>query len=89
MRFDEHQGTEKFWIVLSDAPVKELEAVTNSVNDVDQGQIKDSAQARAVRDFLQKHSSPKPEVAKDSAKKQTIVKGKGDVLVNHIELEHH
>jgi serine/threonine protein kinase len=89
MRFDDHQGTEKFWIVLSASPVKELEAVTNRVNDVDQGQIKDAAQARAVRDFLQKHSSPQPEVTKDSAKKQSIVKGKGDVLVNQIELEHH
>lgn len=89
MRFDDHQGTEKFWIVLSASPVKELEAVTNRVNDVDQGEIKDATQARAVRDFLQKHSSPRPEVTKDSAKKQTIVKGKGEVLVNYIELEHH
>jgi len=89
MRFDDHQGTEKFWIVLSASPVKELEAVTNRVNDADQGEIKDAAQARAVRDFLQRHSSPQPEVAKDSAKKQTTVKGKGDVLVNFVELEHH
>lgn len=89
MRFDDHQGTEKFWLVLSPQPVKELEAVTNRVNDVDQGEIKDAAQARAVRDFLNQHSSPKPEVAKDSAKKQTIVKGSAEVLVNFIELEHH
>ena len=66
-----------------------MEAVTNRVNDVDQGEIKDATQARAVRDFLQKHSSPQPEVTKDSAKKQTTVKGKGEVLVNYIELEHH
>lgn len=89
MRFDDHQGTEKFWIVLSPTPVKELEAVTDKVNDRDQGEIKDSAQSRALRDFLQKHSSTKPEVTKDSAKKQTSVKGKGDVLVDFIELEHH
>jgi serine/threonine protein kinase len=89
MRFDDHQGTEKFWIVLSPTPVKELEAVTGKVNERDQGEIKDPAQARAVRDFLQKHSSTKPEVTKDSAKKETTVKGKGDILVNFIELEHH
>jgi len=89
MTFDDHQGTEKFWIVLSPTPVKELEAVTDKVNDRDQGAIKDPAQARAVRDFLLKHSSPKPEVTKDSAKKQTTVKGNGDVLVNYLELEHH
>jgi len=89
MRFDDHQGTEKFWLVLSPTPVKELEAATNTVNERDQGEIKDSAQARAVRDFLQMHSSTKPEVTKDSAKKQTTVRGKGEVLVNYIELEHH
>jgi hypothetical protein len=89
MRFDDHQGTEKFWIVYSPAPVKELEAVTDKVNDTDQGEIKDSAQSRAVRDFLQKHSATKPEVTKDSARKLTTVKGKGDVLVNSVELEHH
>lgn len=89
MRFDDHQGTEKFWIVYSAAPVKELEAVTDKVNDRDQGEIKDSTQSRAVRDFLQQHSSPPPEVTKDTARKLTTVKGKGDVLVNAIELEHH
>lgn len=89
MRFDDHQGTEKFWLVWSASPVKEMEAVTSAVNEKDQGEIKDSTQARQVRDFLQKHSIPKPEVAKDSAKKQTTVKGKGEVLVNYIELEHH
>jgi len=89
MRFDDHQGTEKFWLVFSGMPVKELEAVSDKVIDRDQGEVKDPAQARAVRDFLQTHSSPKPEVTKDSAKKQTAVKGKGDVLVDNIELEHH
>ncbi len=89
MTFDDHQGTEKFWIVFSPTVVKELEAVTGKVNERDQGEIKDSVQARALHDFLQQHSSPKPEVTKDSAKKQTTVKGKDDVLVNAIELEHH
>lgn len=89
MRFDDHQGTEKFWIVWTASPAKELEAVTDAVNDRDQGEIKDSAKTRAVRDFLQTHYANKPEVTKDSAKKLTVVKGRGDVLVNMIELEHH
>lgn len=89
MRFDENQGTEKFWLVWSASPVKEFESVTAVVNAKDQGEIKDSAAAGQVREFLTKHSSPKPETAKDSAKKQTTVKGKGDVLVSFIELEHH
>jgi serine/threonine protein kinase len=89
MRFDDHQGTEKFWIIFSPTAIKELEAVISTANDRDQGEIIDSTPAGVVRDFLRQHSSPKPEVAKDSAKKQTIVKGKGDLLVNYLELEHH
>jgi serine/threonine protein kinase len=89
MRFDDHQGTEKFWLVWSASPVKELEAVRDAVNDRDLGEIKDAGKARDVRDFLNKHGSPPPEIAKDSARKQTVVKSKGDLLVSAIELEHH
>ncbi len=89
MRFDDNQGTEKFWIVWTAAPVKELDAATDAINDEDQGEIKDSAKARRVREFLDKYSSPKPEIAKDSSKKQTNVKAKGETLVNLLELEHH
>jgi serine/threonine protein kinase len=89
MRFDDNQGTEKFWLVWSASPVKEFDAVTGAVNAKDKGEIRDSAAARQIREFLTRHSTPKPETAKDSAKKQTTVKGKGDVLVSFIELEHH
>src|ERR1041385_8283313 len=89
MRFDDHQGTEKFWIVWSATPVKELEIVTDAVNDRDIGEIKDAAKARSVSDYLKTHASPRPEVAKDSIKKETVIKAKTDVLVNAVELEHH
>ena len=89
MRFDDHQGTEKFWIVWSSSPLKELQAVNDAVNDKDQGEIRDAAKSKSVRDFLSSHSSQKPEVTKDSLKKQTTVSGKANVLVNLIELEHH
>jgi len=89
MRFDDHDGTEKFWIVWAPAAVPELEAVTAVVNDRDLGEIKDESKARTVRDFLNQHASPKPEISKDTANKQSVLKGKTDVLVNAIELEHH
>src|SRR2546423_3223792 len=89
MRFDDHQGTEKFWIVWSSSPVKELDVVTDAVNDRDLGEIKDAAKARSVSDYLKAHAAPKPDIAKDSVKKETVVKAKTDVLVNSIELEHH
>ncbi len=89
MRFDDHQGTEKFWMVWSASPVKELQAVSDAANDKDQGEIRDAAKAKSVRDFIRSHSSQKPDVTKDSATKQTTVSGKANVLVNLIELEHH
>ena len=89
MRFDDNQGTEKFWMVWSSSPVKELEAVTGAVNDRDIGEIKDPTKARAVRDFLNSHSGSKPDITKDSVRKQTQISGKGNVLVSIIELEHH
>jgi hypothetical protein len=89
MRFDEHQGTEKFWIVWAASPVKELDDVTGAVNEKDRGEIKNPDQAKAVRDFLTKHSTPEPEVVKDSQRKLTTVKGKSNVLVSFVELEHH
>jgi serine/threonine protein kinase len=87
--FDENQGTEKFWIVWSEQAVKELEAVKGVVNPQDKGTIKDKAQSDAIRDLLTKNNSTKPEIVKDTAKKQTNVKGKGVILVNLVELEHH
>jgi hypothetical protein len=75
-------------MVWSASPVKVLEAVIDAVNDQELGEIKDPMKVRAVRDFLKSNSSPKPELSKDSAKKQTTVRGKG-VLVSLIDLEHH
>ena len=89
MVFDEHQGTEKFWIVWADQAVPELEAVKGVINAKDKGEISNPEQARAVRGFLEKHSSDKPEAQKDTVNKQTNLKAKGDVLVHLMELEHH
>jgi serine/threonine protein kinase len=89
MRFDDHQGTEKFWIIWAASPVRELAEVSGVVTERQQGEISDPDHAKAVRNFIEQHSSPKPDVAKDSAKKQTTVTGKGDIVVSFVELEHH
>ena len=89
MVFDEHQGTERFWIVWAAQAVPELEAVKGVINAKDKGEIGDADQAKAVKNLLEKHSSDKLEAQKDSTNKQTNLKGKGDVLVHLMELEHH
>ncbi len=89
MVFDLHQGTEKFWMVWAAQAVPELDAVKGVMNSRDKGEIGDPDQAKAVQRFLDRHSSAKPQVEKDKTKKQTNLKGKGDVLVHLVELEHH
>ena len=89
MVFDENQGTEKFWMIWSADAVPELEAVKGVVNPTDKGEIKDSGQSKAVREFLKTHSSTAPVAEKDKNKKQTNVTAKSNVLVHHVELEHH
>ncbi|HZS09090.1 MAG TPA: protein kinase [Blastocatellia bacterium] len=87
--FDEHQGTEKFWLIWSANPVSELELLKSAANQADKGVISDPNQIGIVRSYLSQHSATKPEIEKDKARKQTNVKARGDVLVSLIELEHH
>jgi serine/threonine protein kinase len=89
MAFDEHQGTEKFWIVWAAQAVPELEAVKGVINAKDKGEISDRDRAKAVQSFLEQHSTEKPAVAKDAPNKQTNLTGKGATLVHLLELEHH
>jgi serine/threonine protein kinase len=87
--FDAEEGTERLWLVWSAQTVGDLEALKKWANPQDRGEIKDTAQANLLRDFLLNHSASKPAVEKDEVKKQTTVKGNGDLLVKLINLEHH
>ncbi|MGB9179419.1 MAG: serine/threonine-protein kinase, partial [Pyrinomonadaceae bacterium] len=79
--FGGQSGTEKFWMVWSASPVNELEAARDAAFKSEKGAIDDSALARKTRAFLTEHSAQKPVVTKDTAKKQSLVKGAGDILV--------
>jgi hypothetical protein len=89
MVFDKNQGTEKFWMVWAADAVPELEAVKGVVNPQDKGEISDAGQRKAVKQFLEKHSSAELVAQKDKAKKLSNVKADGNVLVHRLELEHH
>lgn len=87
-RFAGQAGTEEFWMIWSAAPVPELEAAKESAFASGKGSVTNAALLRSVREFLLKHSEPKPEVVKDRARQETIVRGSGDVVVQLVELEH-
>ncbi len=89
MVFDEHQGTEKFWMIWSNVAVPELESVKGAVNEKSRGTINDEGQSKSVSRFIDKYSSTKPDVETDRTRKQTSVKTKGGTLVHLLELEHH
>ena len=81
-------GTEQFWVVWSASPVTELEVARDDAFKSKEGALTDTATLKTVKDFLTKHSEPKPETAKDTAKQQTDVRASGELLVKLVPLEH-
>ena len=88
MVFDEHQGTEKFWMIWSAEAVPELESVKGAVNEKSKGTIRDEGQSKSVSRLLSKYSSSKQSAETERTKKQTSVKSSSATLVHLIELEH-
>jgi hypothetical protein len=86
--FAERPGVEKLWVVWAASEVNELEAVREKVNPVDQGVVNDAAQRDSIRAWLTRRAANRAATERDSATRQTMVRGRGEVLVNLIELEH-
>jgi serine/threonine protein kinase len=88
--FDQHQGTEKFWIVWAAQPVRDLEMTERVVsNPQDQGMIRDTSHSAQIQNLLTRYTSEKPSVMTDSELHQTTLQGSGDALASMVELEHH
>ncbi|MFN7948884.1 MAG: protein kinase [Blastocatellia bacterium] len=87
-QFDEHTGTENFWLIWSAEPVSELELLSGFVNQQNKGTISDPNQIAQLRALLNRLSSPAPEVTEDKLKKQTTVKARSHTLASLIALEH-
>jgi hypothetical protein len=87
--FDDQPGTEMFRLVWATESVPELERLRELVNATHKGRISDPAQIQVVRDFLEGHAASQFESYQDQQKRQTRVRGRGDVLVTLVELEHH
>jgi serine/threonine protein kinase len=88
-KFDAEEGTEKLWLVFSEHPSSELEAVTQFANPKDRGLLKDPILQARVAEFLAGHSNAATTIENDEELKQTTLTITGDVLVHAINLEHH
>jgi hypothetical protein len=84
--FTEKPGVEKLWIIWSEKPLADLEAIFKQADSQD-GVIKDAQQIERVKTFLNSQTNS-PEVTPDEAKNLTTVKGHGETLVSVVELYH-
>jgi hypothetical protein len=86
--FDEQQGEEKIWMVWAGNAVAGLEAAKRWANPRDKGTVKDRREILAIKELLAGHFASKPQVERSEAGKSTLVRGRGDVLVHLLKLEH-
>lgn len=87
--FDNNPGIERVWIIFSARPISELDTIVkDATKDASKGiiTIADQAQIKTVRDIIAQHSTTDPIV--DESKKQSVVKGSGNILVSLLELQH-
>lgn len=85
--FSGSRGTEIVWLIWTKEKSDDVETARQAAFDTN-GTVKDEKNARQLTDFLQKYKNEKNETTKDTANQQTVVKGKGETIVQKIELEH-
>jgi len=85
--FSGTRGTEIVWLIWTKAKNDDLETMRQAAFDAG-GTMKDEKSSRQLTDFLQTYKNEKNETIKDTANQQTVVKSKGETIVQKIELEH-
>jgi hypothetical protein len=84
---DAQTGTEKIWLVWSVRRLDELEQVRPRLTQ--EIAIQNPADIRTVQQLLATHTATKPELIRDNTSKQSLLKGRGPVLVTLLSFEHH
>ena len=89
-QFVEQAGVERLWIIWASQAVAELDAIFGRAadNKREPGVIADPDQIAQIEVYLKRYQSERPEVIADKSKEVTFVRGRGDVLVNLVELSH-
>lgn len=80
IHFDTHPGDEHLSIIWAAQPIPELETICKDAARTD-FEIKNPTQIETITAFLTKHESPAPKAEIDNDKKQTTVRGQGDILI--------
>ena len=87
-QFDEHQGTERIWLVWTDRSLDELESLKRFANPKDRGQIAET-ETGSLSEFLKSHRPANPSVERIEENPETTVRASGEILVHLISLSHH
>jgi serine/threonine protein kinase/predicted aspartyl protease len=80
IKFDTTPGSEYMSIIWAAQPIPDLEKICKDAARTD-FEIKNPAQIETISSFLTKHESPLPKAETDSDRKQTTVRGQGDLVV--------
>ena len=89
-RFVDKTGYEKVWIIWSAVPIAALNTIFEEAarNKDAPGVITNPEHIAQIQTLLKKYNEAPPESRTDKATKLTLVKGRGEVLVNLIQLSH-
>lgn len=81
-------GIERMWLVWSKETIPEMEALKKWVNQQDRGSVGDPGERLWLESFLTNSVQLRPEPGRDGTVMIHELRGKGDVLVYLIKLEH-
>jgi class 3 adenylate cyclase len=87
LQFVEQTGVEKLWLIWTAKPVAALDTIFAEAAR-NAGVITKPEHITYVQTLLKKYDEAPPESRTDKASKLTLVKGRGEVLVNLIQLSH-
>ena len=90
-RFVDKTGIEKLWVIWTSESKSDLDAIfleAANRQGPQQGVITDTGQIATLQNYLKHYESERPEVDSRRALERTLVKGKGDVVVELVELNH-
>jgi serine/threonine protein kinase len=90
LRFVEQTGVEKLWLIWTAEPVPTLNTIFEEAarNRDAPGVITKPEHIAHVETLLKKYEEAPPESRTDKASKLTLVKGRGEALVNLVQLSH-
>lgn len=85
-RFTGSTGVEKIWVVWTSQSVPMMDSIFHDA--FGDGVIRNSAQQGQLQDFLKLHEATQTELVQDEGKSRAVLKGRGQILVRHLDLAH-